>query len=241
MRPFSLKHHPDNVAVFNASSMIDALLLADNAHRKGAHAGIWVNPKEAMESPYKNDKAIEEQASRHTELAPHLQRSRELAKQFSKQSYKMRAHGLDAKIEQRRFAGLMSLRIVFREVVPEGRVQSFADYAPHLDPDPAPDIPAQPENLFQGKHVKILCIQHGDGMLGFDERDRKRFETMGSDEFTRAVHPKWYMNPGDIAFFQGRFLHSAAKFQLRDDQVPRVADIQDCSRGIPLNLVRKLT
>jgi hypothetical protein len=241
MRPITLDDHPDNICVFSAKSLAEALLKGDAAYREGYQAAIWSAPGQALAKhtmPSLSTAAVQGQPS---DLQPHYIRAAKLTRQFFRESYKMPAPGLDRATEQSRFAGLPVLRLAFQQVIAEGRCQMHADYAPHTDIDPYPEVRPQPENIFEGKHVKILRVHNVAGTYAFDDRDKKRFDEMGSDDFTAHVLPKWYIPIGDVAIFQDDFLHSAASFKLEERQTPRVIDIQDCSGGIPLDLVRKMT
>ena len=240
MRSITLDKHPDNVCVFTAGSLMEALLKADTAHREGYKAGIWANPGTAMSRRQDHIVSPDFISRQSAELRPHFQRAAKLGLQYARESYKMPAPGLDPEIERSRFSGLPLLRTVFKKVIPEGRCQMFSDYAPHTDEEPLPEKAAQPENLFSGQNVKVLCVHNVAGFYIFDQRDKHRFDEMGSDTFTDNIHPKWHVNIGDVGFFQGGFLHSAPKFKLAEGQTPRAVDIQDCSGGIPLALARQI-
>lgn len=240
MRSIKPDQHPDNICVFTAESLMEALLKADTACREGYKAAIWFNPGQALDTSPSHLLTADFMKHQPPDLRIHFLRSAKLGRQYRRESYKMPAPGLDPAIERRRFSTLPHLRIAFEEVIPDGRCQMSADYAPHTDEEPHPEKPAQPENLFNGQHVKVLRAHNVAGTYVFDEKDKRRFDEMGSDAFAARVYPKWVMSIGDVAFFQGGFLHSTEKFKLTEGKTPRTIDIQDCSGGIPLTLARQI-
>lgn len=260
MRIITPNNHPENVAVFFANSMEQAICAADRAmQREGIQAALWFSKPADLDL---TQEVLLQQAFLRTSKQPpgaattidanrdpkslqitvHVRKSdKQLSFGHRRKKERQLPRRFDASkhLDQTRMENIWALSRIFPQVQLGVRHELRGYFNPHFDSSKSNVSPPQAGLPFLGRRVRILNSRKGSGTLVYDLQGKiitKRFGKLPDDELARLPRA-WQVAAGSYLFIGGEdwgpeksILHTPEEFAFDDPAQRRVLDVYDCSR-----------
>ena len=251
----TLEDHPDNIVAFEAASLYEACLKADQAMRQDSIQGaVWIRNEQ---EPFLNDRlsavrklreqsgssAFDNRAMRSTNginlktelvpgpdgrLVPHFENFREIE--------------AEDVIEPQRLSDLQELSRVFGGCALSSRYEMTETTDPHYDHYMRfAKMEAQEDKMFQGRMVRLLVARHQPSVVVYNTKGENPPCEQGG--YIRGagrgkLQEAWQPGVGDYIFtcdltwgLEKALPHSSPEFSCESEEDCRILDVYDVSEG----------
>ncbi|MCI5060210.1 MAG: hypothetical protein MRY79_03970 [Alphaproteobacteria bacterium] len=242
----TLNNHPENIIVFKAHNMEEALQKADQAFRRNGILGtVWLSDdagyKYANDIPLRqtNNTLLALEKGKDISASPMSATGDVIIRLGCADEFTL-AHKSDTRQQilkhtsPERLSNMRKLTSHFNLVRLHIRYENQTAFHPHYDSENAPKKPPQHDKLFKGRRLRILCSRSGPGTWIYDMKE-PRVSSMFNLFSKKPLPEPWEAPVGSYVFLGGddwgrenALFHSSPKFKSSSPNVPRVLDVYDC-------------
>lgn len=258
MRIVSLNNHPDNIVVFKAATMSEAIITADEALRQNGIQGVvWEKSAVPIDTEFEgllrkayklavvgkdNTKSAIIDTSigiGNAQTTIKLEQEDKLKPKFGfiqREGVENKKHDASLYLEAVRTDNMKAFANRFPSVQLCIRHEKRSLFNPHYDGGKDDLDPIDENKIFGGRSIRILSGRHQKGTLIYDlkgETLKRKFSLSGEGKL--ILPDAWEVGKGNYLFFGGNswgkdkaLLHSSPEFTANNDEDARVLDVYDC-------------
>lgn len=255
VRRITLEDHPENIAVFQAASLYEACLKADEAMRQdGIQGAVWIRQDD---KPFSDDRLAALSRLREKTDDPllgtaNMKRMNGInVKTLVKNDDHGASHlefekleGVDPAeiLEAQRLDDLSDLSRAFGECSLSSRYELLERIDPHYDHyQQFPEMQPEDGKMFLGRRARILVARHQPSVIVYNTRGQNPAYDVGGiilgsgrEKLKEAWQPAIgdYIFTCDLTWGQTKALaHSSPEFTTEAEEDCRILDVYDVSEG----------
>ncbi len=264
IRRITLEDHPENIAVFEATSLYEACLKADAAMRQeGIQGAVWIKQDER---PFSDNRLAALARLRQKSDDPllgtaNMKRMNGInVKTLVKTDNQGGSHlefekleGVDPAeiLEAERLDDLSNLSRAFGECSLSSRYELLEKVDPHYDHyQQFPEVQAEEDKMFLGRRARILVARHQPSVIVYNTRGQNPAYDVGGvilgrgrEKLKEAWQPAIgdYIFTCDLTWGQSKALaHSSPEFSCEAEEDCRILDVYDVNQGRDISVLEAL-